>query len=270
MSRTLDRSVSPRHRAPSRRRRFFARGNGAVVFERGRRYSWGRRGDTFYIWDRRHPSDALGHPWEANARREFQWLEQEAAHRWRRRWRRLFIAVGLIVIVLVAAAIALKAKDGSSSSISHAEPALGHEVGRYVNAGGGYGFNAPSDWGVVSASSTARVTSPGGTVTISIQVAPDGAVGAASEAFVRDLTAAWTGAQPEAPQPRMVGDLPGLSVGGTAIDETGVPIRFLSIVVDSGARNHAISVSVPREWDAALFMPAVDVVVSSFESLDAP
>ena len=52
----------------------------------------------------------------------------------------------------------------------------------------------------------------------------------------------------------------GLSVAGSAIDETGDPIRFLSIVLDSGARDHAISVSVPRAWNAALFMPAVDVL----------
>jgi hypothetical protein len=241
-----------------------------VVFETGRRFSWGRRGDTYYVWDKRHPGDELAHSWEANARREFGWLEQEAAHRRRRRWRRLCIAVGLVLIVLAAAAIAwLEATDEPPSIPSSAEPALGHEVGRYVNVGGGYGFLAPSGWSVLSASSTAQVMSPGGTVTISIQIAPEGAVGAASEAFVGDLTAAWTDPHIEPRRPGRVGDLPGLSVGGTAIDETGDPIRFLSIVVDSGARNHAISVSAPRAWDAALYMPAVNVVLSSFEPLDA-
>lgn len=267
MSRTLDRSVSPRHRAPPRRHRFSARGNGAVVFETGRRYSWGRRGDTYYIWNKRHPGDVLEHSWEANARREFRWLEQEAAQRRRRRWRRVAIAAGLVLIVLVLVAVAMKASDDPSAA---SEPAArGRGGARYTNVGGGYGFLAPMDWSVVSASSTAQVTSPGGSITISIQVAPEGAVGAASEAFVRDLAAAWSEARTEAPQPRPVGDLPGLSVGGTAVDEAGDAIRFLSIVVDSGARNHAISVSVPREWNESMFMPAVDVVLSSFEPLDA-
>lgn len=270
MSRTLDRSVSPRHRAGSNRRRPFARGNGAVVFGTGRRYAWGRRGETYVIWDKRHPNDVLGHSWEANARREFQWLEDEATQRRRRRWRRLSIALGLVLAVLVAAAIALKASVDPATDPAPAEPALDRAVGRYVNVGGGYGFSAPTDWSVLSASSTAQVTSPGGTVTISVQVAPEGAVGTASEAFVGDLTAAWTDVQTEAAQPRTVGDLPGLSVGGDAIDENGEPIRFHTIVIDSGARNHAISVVVPRAWNAALFMPAVEVVASSFRPVDSP
>ena len=238
-----------------------------MVFETGRRYSWGRRDDTYYIWNKRHPGDALEHSWEANARREFRWLEQEAAQRRRRRWVRVAIAAGLALIVLVLVAVALKAS--LDPSVDPARAAQGREGARYVNVGGGYGFLAPMDWSVVSASSTAQVTSPGGSITISIQVAPEGAVGAASAAFVRDLTAAWPEAQTEVPRPRAVGDLPGLSVGGTAVDETGDGIRFLSIVVDSGARNHAISVSVPREWNESMYMPAVDVVLSSFEPLDA-
>jgi hypothetical protein len=245
------------------------RRNGAIVLESGRRYSWGRRGDSYYIWDKRHPGDALEHAWETNARREFQWLEQEAARRRRRRWRRLAVAVGLSTLVVVAAAAAALDVRGGGAEPSAAEPPVGPEVGRSVNVGGGYGFRAPIGWDVLSAASTALVTNPNRSVTISIQVAPEGAVGAASSAFVRDLTAAWTDARIESPQPRPVGDLAGLSVRGTAIDETGESIRFFTIVVDSGARNHAISVSMPGSSDATLFMPAVDLVLSSFEPLDA-
>jgi hypothetical protein len=40
-------------------------------------------------------------------------------------------------------------------------------------------------------------------------------------------------------------------------------------VVDSGERNHAISVSVPEAWDAVAFMPAVDELLSSFSPVEA-
>ena len=251
--------------------RFFARRDDAVVFETGRRYSWGRRGDTYYIWDKRQPGDKLGHAWEANAQREFRWLEQEAAHRRRRRWRRLSIVVGLVVTTLIAVGIGVRG-DGWTDD----EPVAGRARRSVTRSGAtstsraDTGSDAPSGWSVLSASSTAQVMSPGGTVTISIQVAPEGAVGTASDAFVSDLAAAWTDVQIEAALPRTAGELPGLSVAGSAIDETGDPIRFLSIVLDSGARNHAISVSVPRAWNAALFMPAVDVLLASFEPVDAP
>jgi hypothetical protein len=64
-----------------------------------------------------------------------------------------------------------------------------------------------------------------------------------------------------------VSGLPAIAVGGTATDVTG-PIRFLSIVVDAGDRNHAIEVAVPRAWDAATFMPDVEEILASFEPIE--
>jgi hypothetical protein len=57
-------------------------------------------------------------------------------------------------------------------------------------------------------------------------------------------------------------------VSGTAIDETGRSIRFMALVVDSGERNHAISIAVPRTWDPVTFMPAIEELLSSFKPVD--
>jgi hypothetical protein len=239
------------------------------IIESGRRYAWGRQGDAYSVWKKRRPAETLEHTWAANARQEFRWLEQQAQLRRRRMWTRLFVAGGLVLVYPVAVGISLYVNRSSPSTLQQAQvDTVGVAVAeRYVNVEGGFAFRAPQDWSVRSAASTTEVASPGGTVTISIQAAPDGDIDVASETFVESLTTGWTDTQAEAPKSRTVGDLPAVSVSGTAVDETGSPIRFLSIVADSGVRNHAISLAVPRTWDAVSFMPAIEEVLSSFRPL---
>ena len=269
MSRTQEPSA-PTTRPRGRARRHASEQRRDVeIIESGRRYSWGRRGDEYYIWDKRNPGDSLGHSWEANARREFGWLERQAQLRRRRRWSRLLVAVGLICVVAAPVAIMLYADATSSSTSEQAAPEV-PATERHINAEGGYAFRVPTGWSVQSAASATEVTSPTGTATISIQVASEGELDAASVAFVGNLVATWTDAQTEEPQPRTVGELPAVSVGGTAVDESGRPLRFLSILVDTGTRNHAISVSVPESSDAVSFMPAIEEILSSFKPLEAP
>lgn len=271
LSRTQDPSSSTRHRvrpwrldvprpshAPQRR--------DMETIESGRRFSWGRRGDAYYVWDKRTPGESRGHSGEATARREFRWLEQEAKVRRHRRRMRLLIGAGLICIAAAPAAIVMYA-DGSAGQSQPVADAV--EPKRLVNDEGGYGFRVPAGWTVQTSESSSRVTSPNGSATISVLVAPEGDIGAVSEASLVSIASDWTDTQAEAPQARTVGDLPAMSVGGTAIDGSGEPIRFLSIVIDSGVRNHAIWVSVPETADAATFLPSIEEILESFKPREA-
>ena len=269
MSRTQD-PQSTRHRVRPRRNDTaripsFPRHHAIEIVEEGRRFSWGRRGDAYYVWDKRKPGESLGHSGEAGARREYLWLEQEEQIRRRRRRMRLLIAAGLICVAAAPTAIVMYVNGSSSPS----QAGGGHTAGpeRYVNAEGGYGFRVPTGWTVQTSDSTTQVTSPNDTIAISVLVAPQGDIDAVSDASIESIAATWTGTKSEAPQPRTVGDLPALSVGGTAVDESGTPIRFLSIVIDSGTRNHAIWVSVPESWDAATLLPSIEQILTSFKLL---
>ncbi len=248
MSRTQDPQPTHLHVGPSHngsaRVQSLPRRREVEIIEAGRRYSWGRRGDAYYVWDKRSPGESLGHSREASARREFRWLEQEAQIRRRRTRLRLLVIAGLICVAAAPTAIVMYSDDPSAPPQAEEVEANGPK--RYVNAEGGYGFRVPRRWLVQTSESTTRVTSPNGKVAISVLVAPQGDLDVVSEASITNIAAAWTDTTTEVSQPRTVGDLPALSVGGTAVDESGTPIRFLSIVIDSGPRNHAIWVSVPE------------------------
>lgn len=178
--------------------------------------------------------------------------------------------MGAILVVAVAAPVALDMyADGWFPTATGGEGTQALSIGRYVNPQGGYAFRVPEGWGVRVAASTTEVSSPTGSVTISIQIAPEGDIEATPRAFVAALSAGWTDTTPEKPRTRTVGGLPASSVGGTAVDQTGAHIRFLAIVVDSGARIHAISVSVPAR-DTETFLPAIEEILSSFTPLDGP
>lgn len=244
------------------------------TMESGARYSWGRRGDAFYVWDKRTPGESRGHSSATGAQREFRWLEQEARVQRRRRLARILVGIGLLCVAAAPALIVMIAdgSQGSSSPSSERDPEVEAPIvssERLTNDDGGYGFRVPEGWTVDTSRSTSQVTDPAGHVTISVLVAPDGGIDAVSDTSLASITADWTGVEAEAPHDRTVGALPAVAVGGTATDASGAPVRFLSIVIDSGERNHAIWVSVPETGDASTFLPAIEQILGSFRPLES-
>ena len=277
MNRTQDRSAPGRHRARGKRA---ARRRGLEIVSSGRRYVLGRRDGfeprdvTYYVWEKRKPRQWVEHESEVNARQELWWLEERARVERRGRWTRAAMVAGLVIAYGIAAGVVLYVNDGPgalSTSVPARIDRLGAvAAGRYLNPEGSFTFRAPDGWFLESSGPTTELSSPDRTVSISMTTAPDGAIGDASESVVHDLADAWREAEIEPAQTRNVGALPAISVSGTATDVTGEPIRFLSVVVDSGEHNHAISVAVPRTWDPVSFMPAIEELLSSFKPLEAP
>ena len=240
----------------------------------GTRYSWGRRGDAFYVWDKRRPGESRGHSSEAGARREFRWLEQETKIQRKRRLGRVLLAVGLLSVA-AAPALIVMLEDGAQEPPSAVSERAGNGVGavidssqRLTNDEGGYGFRVPEGWTAQTSRSSSQLHDPSGEAKISVLVAPEGDVDAVSETALVSISEDWTDVQAEAPQDRIVGELPAVSIGGTATDASGTTIRFLSIVIDSGEGNHAIWVSVPETGGASPFLPAIEQVLASFRPLE--
>ena len=269
MSRTQDPPAVSDRPLP-RRRRPLARRHNLELLESGRRYALGRRGDVYCIWEKGTRGEMLEHSWESNARQEFRWLERQDQRRRSRRLVRLSVGLALVLTVAASVAIGLYARDWFPST-EQSETTQIEATDRYVNAPGGYAFRIPEGWNVGASGPTTEVTSPTGAVTVSIQTAPDGDIVAASQDVAEGLTMGWTGTEFELPRARSVGDqLPASSIGGTAVDSNGDPLRFLSIVVDSGASNHAITVRVPDgQGLAETSPPAIEELLSSFKPVDA-
>jgi hypothetical protein len=249
------------------------RRRGIEILDSGRRHTLGRAGDTYYVWEKRKPKNLVAHDWEGSARQEFWRLEEQALVTRRRRRTKVGVVLGLLCAYALAVAVVLYVNDGSRSVSGpvpmQVEPRGTVAGGRSLNPEGGFSFRAPAGWLVEEAGPTTEIASPDGTVSVSMTAAPDGNLDEATASFVEDLLTAWSDAETEPAHSRTVGTLPALSVSGTAADQAGERIRFVAVVVDSGERNHAISVSVPEAWDAVAFMPAVDELLSSFSPVEA-
>lgn len=236
------------------------------MLETGRWYVLAQRDDVFCIWKRGRRGEIVEHRWEENARQEFRWLERQARLGTRRRRVRLSVTAAIGCLVAVPIAIAASTDDGPDRSHQVPRPAPSDAV---VNAAGGYGFRVPEGWSIDGSDSTAVLTNAAG-VNISIDVAPSGDAGSAAAAVVKDMSAGWSETQIEPARPRTVGSMPAISIGGTAIEQSGGSVRFLAIVVDSGTRSHAIRVVVPEGAGPETFLPSIEGLLASFEPLGEP
>lgn len=235
----------------------------ADVIARGRRYILGRSGDRICLWDKKLPDEPFATfegSLEANARLEFERLERHAREG-RRRFRRRALLVAIPIICAAGVVAYVVASDAASSPSD--EVASASTSARYVNTVGGYTFRYPGGWNLTPSSATTQVSSPDGLVSVSLQVAPAGDLSAVSGSFAHTYASSWTEVAYEPPQLRTLGSAPAAFLGGTATD-AGRQVRFLTIVVREGARNYALAVTVPREWDPAALMPSIDTIVTSF------
>lgn len=236
---------------------------GVHVIATGRRFAWGEVGGIYRVWDRRGRIEPLEHELEANAEREFLWLEHDESERRRRRRRRVALlvvpAVALIALA-TAVGVARLAADRAAADVTIAD-------GRYVERTVGYSIDVPDGWTVTPASGASGVTvverTDGGA---SIRIEPRAGTDAeALAALLEDeLATAWTEVQLEDPRPATVAGFGAIRLSGQGVALDGTPIRFTSFAVDAGDGAYELRVWVPRSWDAAGRMPEIEQLVGSF------
>jgi hypothetical protein len=255
------------------------------VIRAGSRYVWGRGPDFYGIWDQKHPEDPVA-TFDGSSRsdgwRYFQRLEWEAKpikHRHRvGRWlRRFAIAVLAVVVVALLGLVAFllltnRTLEGSLFDLTAADPPApteptGSNLVRHENAEGGYAFRHPGGWTVVDRSTGTELSSTSDGVLVAFEVTSEPRIDVAAQSIARTFTAAWTGVAVEPPQVRKVAAFDAVSISGTGTDENGVAVRFMVIAVEGGARNFAIRVVVPQEYDPTSAQPQIEEVVASFEPL---
>lgn len=238
------------------------------IIDTGRRYSWGRSGDLYCIWEKGHPSEPVAtfvDSWRLHAYREFREMERDAQDQ---RHRRLVRAAHVAVLATVVLIALVLYGSGSPARQLEAPGADAAPAARHVNAEGGYSLRSPTGWSASTEGTATKLIGPNSDVSLSLDIAPYGNIDDVSKRFVRTLTAKWTVVEVEASQGRSVGNAPAVSVGGTGTDSEGTPIRFLTIVLDAGKRNFAIAVSTPLEHDPANVVPQIQEIVSSFQLLN--
>ena len=242
----------------------------------GRWYSWGYVHDSYAVWKGRRshrPVAVFGPASKADAERRFKDLESAASVRSARRRSRVLtwgrrVAIGAIIAAIgVGVGALLVVLQGSPEGTDAAPPErAGATPSRYDDPLGAYSVRVPQGWQVVTVSDQARLVSPDGTVSISIETVPAGDLDEAADAFTASAAAAWHNVSLEAPVRRDLGGDASVALGGTALDASGARMRFLAIVVESGDTNHGVLVQVPPEWDAATGFAPIAEIISSLKA----
>ena len=176
--------------------------------------------------------------------------------------------LGLVAFLLLTN----RTLEGSLFDLTAADPPApteptGSNLVRHENAEGGYAFRHPGGWTVVDRSTGTELSSTSDGVLVAFEVTSEPRIDVAAQSIARTFTAAWTGVAVEPPQVRKVAAFDAVSISGTGTDENGVAVRFMVIAVEGEARNFAIRVVVPQEYDPTSAQPQIEEVVASFEPL---
>jgi hypothetical protein len=240
------------------------------VVASGDRYVVGRRGDRHEIWDARERTVVgtfEGVRGRRNAWLEFKALEGRQHERRKRAKARWSVVVGLsLAIILVAGTTLAVYLNRSSAPATRSIPAVGTATNHVENPEGGYAFRAPGGWTDLQDGASTQVASPDGDVTISVDLAGVGDPAAAATTRADSLTVDWPEVSLEAPQQRMVGGAPAVSVGGTGTTVAGDRYRFVAIGVQTPAGAYTIAITIRMTADLSRTTPAIDGILSSFRA----
>ena len=152
----------------------------------------------------------------------------------------------------------------SGATPSGATPSA--QSARHTNEAAGYSFLRPAGWEVSGSGTVSRVTSPDSDVTVSFGLGSDGGLRGSSADLAASIQDIYHGAELlEGPRRDTIAGHPAVLVGGRAVTDSGVTVRFLAITLRVEDENYAISVFVSDAADPVTVLPAVEYIVASFE-----
>jgi hypothetical protein len=137
---------------------------------------------------------------------------------------------------------------------------------RHTNAAAGYSFLRPVGWEVSDSGTVSELTGPDRDVTVSFGLGPDGGLRAASEELAASIEDTYDDAELEGARREDIAGRPAIVVGGSAVNEAGVSLRFLAITLRIGGENYSISVFVSDASDPVRILPSVEDIIVSFEA----
>ena len=138
---------------------------------------------------------------------------------------------------------------------------------RHTNEAAGYSFLRPAGWEVSGSGTVSRITSPDRDVTVSFGLGSHGGLRGSSADLAASIRDIYHDAELEGLRRDTVAGHPAVLVGGKAVNDSGVTVRFLAISLRVEDENYAISVFVSDASDPVEVLPAVNHIVASFEAV---
>jgi hypothetical protein len=149
-------------------------------------------------------------------------------------------------------------RSGSGSDLGVAE---------YVNGTHDYGFEYPVSWTVQENAQITSLENPNGRIRVRFGIGPSSDLGTAAARSIHSLSDVTSDRDVIGMTREKIDGSSSLLVSGTAIDDGGRRVRFLSITVQGQSRNYAISILVPHRSDPVTVLPQIEEIVSSFDVL---
>lgn len=190
------------------------------------------------------------------------------------------IMVGIVLVTVATVAILIEdaARRDARESARMLEPPAGTTpdrsgspadlgVAEYVNGTHDYGFEYPASWTVHENARITSLENPNGRIRVRFGIGPSSDQGTTRARLIHSLSNVTSDRDVIGMTREKIDGSRSLLVSGTAIDDGGRRVRFLSITVRGQPKNYAISILVPRRSDPATVLPQIEEIVSSFDVL---
>ena len=190
------------------------------------------------------------------------------------------IMVGIVLVTVATVAILIEdaARQDARESARMLGPPAGETpdrsgsrsglgVAEYVNGTYDYGFEYPTSWTVHENAQITSLENPNGRIRVRFGIGPSSDLETAAARSIHSLSDVTSDRDVIGMTRDKIDGSSSLLVSGTAIDDGGRRVRFLSITVRGQPKNYAISILVPHRSDPVTVLPQVEEIVSSFDVL---
>jgi hypothetical protein len=161
-------------------------------------------------------------------------------------------------------------QDDAASSV--VEPVVGERfqfaTKRHINELGGYAFAYPPEWHLTEEGAVSKITSANRDVLVSFGLGPAGSLSSASERFLAILERSYEGFELDSTRSKTYGVNPGFQYKGTAVNQSGLPIRFLAVVMQGRFGNYAIASFTAGDVGTHKYIPVLQEVLRSFRTAE--
>lgn len=178
----------------------------------------------------------------------------------------LSAGVAVIVTLLLFSPLRLSQPPVSRGPSSPTVQSPTVQSTHHTNAAAGYSFFRPAGWEVSESGTVSELTGPDRDVILSFGIGPEGELRDASAEFAASIGGAYDEVQLQGPRREAIAGRSAIVVGGSAVNQAGVTVRFLAITIRIGGENYAISVFVADTSDPVKVLPVVEDIIASFEA----
>ena len=156
---------------------------------------------------------------------------------------------------------------GPGDRAAAASPAQPLGTRPFVHPTGGFRIQVPAGLSAARDGHSARFTSRGKNLVISVGPTPSGSLSSASEQLLARIMANYQQVRVTDRHQQTINGRAAIMTAGLATNSSDVELRFLTVLLAADGRNLGMSVFTARDSDPAMVLPRVNALVNTLEPL---